>query len=377
MRAAWERLSFSAGVRTALAAGLAWEIARLLPGGGSKPYFAALGAILTAQVTVAGSLARGGQRVLGVVAGVGLSLLAAHVLGLSALAVALLVWLAMGFGTLLRLGPQGVSQVAVSALLVLSLGARPGYAAARLVDTVIGAAVAVALNALLWPPDPLRAAGRALGRLAGAQAAVLDALAAGRLGRARVRTAGLRVRLAAAEEALAAAAAEVRVGWPGRGRQRLRRLRRAFGALERTAGAVRATETEIRLLRVRGAGAAGVPAVAVLAALAAALRAFGVAFAEAGGPGRAVLARRLGRAGRAVAAARRALARAAEAPGASEAVLVLDHARRAVAVLAGAAWPRVRRRPGPAPTRCRGTGTSSRCTRPDPGGRPPGPRPTP
>lgn len=375
MRAAWERLSFSDGVRTALAAGLAWEIARVLPGGGSKPYFAALGAILTAQVTVAGSLARGGQRVLGVVAGVGLSLLLAHGLGLSALSVAVLVWLAMGFGTWLRLGPQGVSQVAVSALLVLSLGARPGYAAARLVDTVIGAAVAVGLNALLWPADPVRRAARALARLAGAQAGVLDALAAGRLGRARVRSAGLRPRVGAAEAALRTAAAEVRVGRPGR--RRLARLRRAFLALEGTAAGVRAMAAEMRLLRAREAGAAGVPATAVFGALAAVLRGFGAELTEGSGLTRRALARRLGRAARTVAAARADLGRAAVPAGASAATAVLAEARRAVAALAGAAWPAARRRPGGRPTRSRARGTSSRCTRRAPGGRPPGPRPTP
>lgn len=139
-------------IKTALAAGISWGLAQVLLDS-SRPYLAPLAAILTVQVTVADSLSRGGQRILGVVGGIFLSLLAVHFLGLSAWSIAILVLVGMAAATALGFGPQAVSQVAISALLVMSLGARPGYAAARLLDTLAGALVALAVNAFIVPPD--------------------------------------------------------------------------------------------------------------------------------------------------------------------------------------------------------------------------------
>ena len=57
-------------------------------------------------------------------------------------------------GRVARLGPQGVVQVPVSAMLVFLVGqATPGYAGERIVDTLIGAAVAV-IAVLLSPSAP-------------------------------------------------------------------------------------------------------------------------------------------------------------------------------------------------------------------------------
>jgi uncharacterized membrane protein YgaE (UPF0421/DUF939 family) len=53
-----------------------------------------------------------------------------------------------------RLGPQGVVQVPASALLVFLVGqTTPGYAGERIVDTLIGAGVAV-IAVLLTPSAP-------------------------------------------------------------------------------------------------------------------------------------------------------------------------------------------------------------------------------
>lgn len=151
-------------VKTALAAGLSWWLAEALFSR-ARPYFAPLAAILTIQVTVAKSVSLGGQRILGVAGGIVVSFAVAHWLGVSAGSVALVVLTAMGLAAVLGLGPNAVTQSAITGLLVMALGTKASYAAARLVDTVLGALVAVLVNALLIPPDATPAAVEAVSRL--------------------------------------------------------------------------------------------------------------------------------------------------------------------------------------------------------------------
>ncbi|MGC8488328.1 MAG: FUSC family protein [Clostridia bacterium] len=139
-------------VKAALASSISWYVAEaVFPG--ARPYFAPLAAVLTVQVSVAQSLARGGQRILGVVGGIAVSLLLAHALGVSAWSVGVLLFVGMAGATLLGFGPAAVTQVGISALLILALKATPAYAAARLLDTIIGAVTAIVVNAVVIPPD--------------------------------------------------------------------------------------------------------------------------------------------------------------------------------------------------------------------------------
>jgi uncharacterized membrane protein YgaE (UPF0421/DUF939 family) len=166
VRHVWARVGFLSQIaKTALAAGISWWLAELVFARG-RPYFAPLAAILTMQVTVAKSVSLGGQRILGVVGGIVVSFLLAHWLGVSALSVGLVVLVSMGLGALAGLGANAVTQSAVTALLVMALGTKASYAAARLMDTVLGAVVAVAVNALLVPPDGTPAALEAVSDLA-------------------------------------------------------------------------------------------------------------------------------------------------------------------------------------------------------------------
>lgn len=171
------RIGFTAQVaKTALASGLSWWAAITLVGG-SRPYFAALAAILTVQATVAESVSRGSQRVLGVVGGVVLSMLVVHWFGRTSLSVTLLVLIGMASATALGFGPQAVSQVAISALMILSLGGTQTYAAARLVDTAIGAAVGILVSAVVVPPDATPVAARHAAHLGDELASTLERLA--------------------------------------------------------------------------------------------------------------------------------------------------------------------------------------------------------
>src|ERR1700722_17264224 len=139
--------------KTAIVAGLAW-VAALAADPHSRPYFAPLAVLLVVQPTVYGSLSRAFQRVAGVVVGVAAALAVSRVLAPSAWSIGLIIFAGLLVGWTARLGPQGVVQVPVSALLVFLLGqATPGYAGERIVDTLIGAGIAV-IAVLLSPSAP-------------------------------------------------------------------------------------------------------------------------------------------------------------------------------------------------------------------------------
>ncbi|HST67722.1 MAG TPA: aromatic acid exporter family protein [Mycobacteriales bacterium] len=176
MRAGWRRLR-KIGLRrwltleqdtlrqiakTAVAATLSWELAiELLHT--PIPALAALGAILTVQVTVKQTVTFGIQQVVGVTVGVGGAIAVVRVLGVHTWTVGIVILIALVVGHLLRLGKQ-VNQVAISALLVLALGT--GYGTLRIVDTLLGAVVGVLVNALLAPPTHVQSAAAEIARVA-------------------------------------------------------------------------------------------------------------------------------------------------------------------------------------------------------------------
>ena len=164
--------------KTGLAAALAWLVsARLFAD--SLPVLAPLAALLTVQVTVYRSVAVGLQRAAAVIAGVLLALLAARVLGLHAWSIGLVTAAAMLLGQALRLGQQAV-QVPVSALLVLGLSAQSQlYPRDRVLETLLGGAIGVAVNLVVVPPLFTRTADMRLGELAGTIAALLEDVATG------------------------------------------------------------------------------------------------------------------------------------------------------------------------------------------------------
>ena len=139
--------------KTAIAAGLAW-VAALAADPHSRPYFAPLAVLLVVQPTVYDSLSRAFQRVAGVVVGVAAALAVSHVLAPSGWSIGIIIFAGLLLGWTARLGPQGAVQVPISALLVFLIGqATPGYGGERIVDTLIGAGVAV-IAVLLSPSAP-------------------------------------------------------------------------------------------------------------------------------------------------------------------------------------------------------------------------------
>jgi uncharacterized membrane protein YgaE (UPF0421/DUF939 family) len=139
--------------KVAVGAGIAWAVAlAIYPKG--LPYLAPLAVLLIVQPTVYDSLSRAFQRVIGVILGVAAALAVSYFFTPSGWSIAIIIFAGLLLGWSARLGPQGVVQVPVSALLVFALGsAIPGYAGRRVVDTLIGSAIAV-LAVLASPSAP-------------------------------------------------------------------------------------------------------------------------------------------------------------------------------------------------------------------------------
>jgi hypothetical protein len=167
------------GLRTAkttLAAVISWELARLLPGS-QPPVLAPLTALLVTQLTLVKTITGSLQRVASVTAGVLLALAAADLLGLHWWSVGLVIFVSLAVGQVLKLGSHRI-EMAVSALLVTTLGGTPGVARTRVLETLIGAAVGVLVNAVLVPPVYIRPASEAIYGLADDMARVLEGAAA-------------------------------------------------------------------------------------------------------------------------------------------------------------------------------------------------------
>jgi hypothetical protein len=175
----WREEGAPVGVGTAkttLAAVLSWELALRLPGT-APPVLAPLTALLVTQLTLVKTITGSLQRVASVTAGVLLALVVAALLGLHWWSIGLVIFASLAVGQVLRLGPHRI-EVPISALLVLTLGGTPGVARTRLLETLIGAGVGVAVNAVLVPPVYVRPAGEAIYELAQEMARLLEGAAA-------------------------------------------------------------------------------------------------------------------------------------------------------------------------------------------------------
>ena len=153
-------------VKMVVAGTLAWWLSRLL--GAPRPLFAVLVPLVAMGSDPLGALNVSVARMLGVFAGVllGLGLLQLHLPSTPLVALLLTTGLAVGF--FLRVGTALNTQVAISAVLMLYVGvgskAEP-IGVARIWETAVGAAVAVAVSVALWPPDPVTEARERVNRL--------------------------------------------------------------------------------------------------------------------------------------------------------------------------------------------------------------------
>lgn len=171
-RLSWLRQQFDVGrtdlvkaLRTAVAAGVAWEVAELLGHHLGGPveryaYYAPLGAVVAVTGTVAASV-RDSARALGaVLIGATLAVLVEPLDGWRGLALSVAVAIGMVISTWSRLGSLG-SWVPVAAMFVLLTGSShlEDYLIGYLGLMTLGAAIGVVAN-VLFAPLPLRRSGR-------------------------------------------------------------------------------------------------------------------------------------------------------------------------------------------------------------------------
>src|SRR5450759_5632405 len=178
MRATLFRRGRRPGLRTAkttLAAVLSLILAQHL-GTSPAPVLAPLTALLVVQLTMYETVASGLQRVASVVAGVLIAVGVATYVGLTWWSLGAVVAASLIIGRLLRLGAN-LLEVPISAMLVLAVGGAEGAALDRIYETLIGAGVGVAVNALIAAPLYVQPASDALGELAERMAAFLRQLA--------------------------------------------------------------------------------------------------------------------------------------------------------------------------------------------------------
>jgi hypothetical protein len=142
-------------VRIVVASVVAWQLCVWL-GAQQPPIFAVIVPLVAMRDAPYSALNVSMVRLVGVVGGVGIGIAVLHVIRPSALAVGIVLAIALPFGLLLRVGGAFNVQVAVSALLVFANTNPDAYAATRLWETAVGAAVTVILAALLFPPNPYR-----------------------------------------------------------------------------------------------------------------------------------------------------------------------------------------------------------------------------
>lgn len=147
--------------KTALAAGVAWKVAKLT--GTTHPYLAPISAILCIQVTINESVKRAYQRIIGTVLGVLLTTLIARHMGVNALSIGLLIFAGTAFGRWANLGQSAVPQIGLSSFLVLVFQHQSTtYPIDRVVETLVGALTAVVLNMIVYPPNYTEEALRSL-----------------------------------------------------------------------------------------------------------------------------------------------------------------------------------------------------------------------
>lgn len=171
---------FGSVAKAAVAAGLAWWLATLVTDAPS-PVLAALTAVVVVQVSARSPIRSALERSVAVVLGVMLALIIGDALELNGVVVALLVAASLGIAELLlRLPSPAARQVPVSILAVLSTFtfAQEASGRQRMVDTLLGAGVGVAI-AMALPVSRVREARQLFAHLGDGLRESLNAMADG------------------------------------------------------------------------------------------------------------------------------------------------------------------------------------------------------
>jgi uncharacterized membrane protein YgaE (UPF0421/DUF939 family) len=157
----FERLRSSALpiVQCALAAGLAWWVAKDLVGH-QQPFFAPIAAVVSLGLGLGARLRRSVELVCGVTVGIGVGDLLVSLIGSGPWQIALVVTIAMSTAVALNSGPIFAMQAGNSAVLVATLLPPGGTGGPdRMVDALVGGLTGIAVVAMI-PTHPVRRARR-------------------------------------------------------------------------------------------------------------------------------------------------------------------------------------------------------------------------
>ncbi len=131
----------------------------------SQSFLAPWSALLVVHATVYRSISRGVRQVAATVVAILLAAGVGQVLGLDPVGLAVLLVLAMLIGWVPWFGPESIT-ITTTALIVLTTGfSENSLLVARLLDTGIGVAVGLVVNAMVWPPLLRHTAVEAMDRL--------------------------------------------------------------------------------------------------------------------------------------------------------------------------------------------------------------------
>lgn len=150
------RVSWRSILQVGVAAGVAWVIATEVFGH-DQPFFAPVSAIITLGLTIAQRGRRAVEVALGVAVGIAVGDLLVLGIGVGPAQLSLVVMLATAIAIFLGSGQMLATQAAVSAALVATLQppTAGGVTFSRFLDALVGGTVALIVNGLVLPADPV------------------------------------------------------------------------------------------------------------------------------------------------------------------------------------------------------------------------------
>jgi uncharacterized membrane protein YgaE (UPF0421/DUF939 family) len=166
-------------LQTAVSAALAWYLAKLVLGH-PAPLFAAIAAIIVSSTSLGQQRRLATELVLGVAVGIFIADLLVRGIGTGGWQIAVLVALAMSTALLVGGGRDIVTEAGVSAILLATVPvSEGGVPPERFLDALMGGAVSLLVNAILFPIDPILTVARASQPVFLDLGASLDAVARG------------------------------------------------------------------------------------------------------------------------------------------------------------------------------------------------------
>ncbi len=142
------------------------------------PIFGAIAALICVQENVSQSLTRGLERMVGVVVGVTVALGATLLFGTPSWLFIVAILVALGVGWLLKMSTGSSNQIAITTLLMIALGGSSVmYGVERIIETLIGAAIGVTVNALVVAPVKVTPAREAINTFGYEASIAIDRLA--------------------------------------------------------------------------------------------------------------------------------------------------------------------------------------------------------